>query len=282
MSLDTTISLLTSGALLSLYPILVRSINVDLLTHTLTRLITATIVCYPFTSLLIGDVVSHPINHIVSIVYVIHIWSSYLGFRNLDVGIALTLFYTYPMINVLIKNVLDKKNISRTIIYYFLISFMGVVLISHTHASTNQNILLGIIFMLLASITESIIYIFQKNGADKNPFNMLFGMCFTGSIILLIIWLFRKCECPSSKVSDPKTLFKLFVANMMLGVIGYLLRFYGISRVTTEWFSILSFMGIIFGYIYGWIFYRETITVPKLIGTLLILYSVYNVKLLGY
>jgi drug/metabolite transporter (DMT)-like permease len=80
----------------------------------------------------------------------------------------------------------------------------------------------------------------------------------------------------------PMTISKLVVANIAFGVIGYVLRFYSVSRLTTEWFSVLSFAGIIFGYLYGWIFYHETITWSKLIGTMLIVYSVYNVKELGY
>jgi drug/metabolite transporter (DMT)-like permease len=57
-----------------------------------------------------------------------------------------------------------------------------------------------------------------------------------------------------------------------------LLRFRSVHGISTDWFSILSFSGVIFGYIYGVIFYHERITWPKLIGTAMILLGVYGVK----
>lgn len=273
-----TSSLLIGEALLSLYPILVRNVPIDLLTHTMVRLITAAIVCYPITSVNLIGRLSY---HLVSVVYLIHIWSSYVGFRHLNVGVALTLFYTYPIINLLI----NTQSISSEIIYYFMVSFVGVTLIGMGVTQTNHGsstLLLGVTSILIAALTESLIYTFYKREVDHNPFNMLFGMCFAGSIILLVV---KGCmvgggySFPQS-ISNA-TIVQLMLANLILGVFGYLLRFYSIPETTTEWFSILSFAGIIFGYLYGWIFYRETITTPTIIGTLLIIYSAYRVKLLA-
>jgi drug/metabolite transporter (DMT)-like permease len=281
MSFVGTSSLLLGEGLLSLYPVLVRNIETDLLTHTLTRLITTVIVCYPFTTLLMTDFIGTLSVHIVSILYMIHIWSSYLGFLNLDVGTALTIFYIYPVINVVINSFL-AKSFDPSVLWWFFFSFLGVIFISlDGYSKLNKNVTLGIISVLIAAVTESLIYIFYKNKTDIGPFNMLFSMCFTGSIILAVVWFFsHQKQRPS--VNNPSLYSKLILANIILGVGGYLLRFYSVHLVTTEWFSILSYVGIIFGYLYGWIFYRETISWTKLIGTLMIFFAAYNVKSLGY
>jgi len=286
MYLYMSFSLVTGEALLSLYPVLVKSVRVDLLTHTMTRLLTTTIICYPFLSSSMGNVVSNLSTHIVSILYLIHIYVSYVGFRSLEIGVALTLFYTYPLINVLLSG-----KINWVVIAYILNSLLGVALITHNGMGDTHK-MLGIGAMALSAITESLIYTIYKLSEVRDPFDMLFGLGLTGSIILILIYLFKKnkqYETSTQNINStinksPKIsiIIKLIIANMLLGIGGYLLRFYSIHQLSTEWFSVLSFVGILFGYLYGWIFYSETINSSKIIGTSLIIYSMYKVKMMGF
>lgn len=280
----SSLSLLSGEALMSLYPILVKSVKTDLLTHMLVRLVTAVIICYPFITLTTGHIMGQLSYHIISILYVFHIYSSYVGFLNLDVGVALTLFYTYPLINVLIKECFVDRHINWTVIGYFLISFIGVLLITkNEHETSHLNWKLGVGAMILSALTESLIYTFYKTNMDTNPFNMLFIMCFTGVVILSLIYFYKKYTPTNDsdvKCDDERSniIIKLILANAFLGVGGYLLRFYSLPNITTEWFSILSFSGVIFGYLYGWSFFGESINLHKVIGTILIMLSVYQVR----
>lgn len=308
------LSLITGEGLLSFYPILTRSVNADIVTQTLVRLLTTSIACYPFMTLSLGSIVGQLSTHIVSLLYVFHILTSYLAFLNLDVGVALTLFYTYPIINVLLHQIFYTQ-IDLKIVSYFLLSFVGACMIAKDSANTTpttpatsatpttmpttgpRSLSLGLVTIILAALSESLIYMFYKDGnghTESNPFNMLFRMCFSGGIILLLIYWFRansKEEEVPTEINQQEgngghqlqwltqsPITQLILANLIIGVIGYLLRFYSIPRLSAELYSILSFSGIIFGYLYGWWFYKEQITPAKLIGTLLILLSVYKVK----
>lgn len=283
MSLIPSLSLLTGEALLSLYPVLIKSVDVGLLPQTLIRLITTSIVCYPFTSISAINVLTDLSHHIVSFIYVIHILASYVGFRDLDVGVAITLFYTYPIINVLINGLFITKIIDFHIIYYFLLSFLGVILISHDGSLLqSKHLIFGVIAMIISAISESLIYIFHKTNHDTNPYNMLFSLCLSGSILLGIYYLYEKITVTNTTKDNFGIFVKIATANIIFGVIGYILRFYSIHKITTEWFSILSFIGIIYGYLYGWVFYREKINTSKILGTLLIVFCAYRIKSYGY
>jgi drug/metabolite transporter (DMT)-like permease len=283
-----SIPLIAGEGLLSLYPVLIKSVPLDLTSHTLVRLITTTIACFPFTSVPISTFISQLSYHIVSILYVAHIYSSYLGFKNLEVGVALTLFYTYPIINVLIAG-----SFTYSLIVPFLASFLGVILISNTATQTDTAIQtqttsgsksLGIISIFIAAVTESLIYSIYKFDTynSSNPFDMLFGMCLTGSILLSIYYVYKSNLNKTEHKSPNYTgILKLVIINAIIGVGGYLLRFSSLFSLSTEWFSILSFSGIVFGYLYGWSFYGERLNWSKVIGTLLIIYGAYHVHSLG-
>lgn len=289
MSFIPTITLIVGEALMSFYPILVKNIKANIFYQTFLRLITTTIVCYPFISTTISHVVCQSSYHIISMLYLTHIFSSYLGFKNLEVGVALTLFYLYPLINVLIRNFLIKIS-QFYVIPYFFMSLVGVFIINRGDKVPQfPHSLVGVTAMIFSAVTESLIYTFYKSDEDQNPFNMLFSLCLTGSFILIMIFVYKWLTYakPTQSVVDSNfppihIILIIVICNIFFGVIGYLFRFYSMHQMTTEWFSILSFSGIIFGYLYGWFFYGEKINMFKLIGTLLIILSAYKVKSLGY
>lgn len=70
------------------------------------------------------------------------------------------------------------------------------------------------------------------------------------------------------------------VINLILGLFGYLLRYYAISNLNVKLYSSLSYFGILMAYVYGMIINKDIITVKKIIGSLLIiipnLYLLYN------
>ena len=68
-----------------------------------------------------------------------------------------------------------------------------------------------------------------------------------------------------------------FVLNGLIGALGYFLRFYSAYRLDAKTFSILSYFGIIMAYIYGILMNDEILTIYKVVGTLLIIFSKYLV-----
>lgn len=261
-----SLQLLAGESLLTLYPVLIKGFPTDLWTQTLARLLSASLLTYPW----ITTVTTHSW---ISLLYVCHIYASYLGFRNLEVGTAMTLFYLYPLFNVLFNHGLE------VVWWPYLISLLGVFLITSTanHLSTH-NWVVGLVGIMVASVTESVIYTLYKHSSETNPFNMLFGLSFVGTWVILGIWIVRHFTSttpispatPATPATNLHHFLILLVLNGILGVGGYLLRFNSLSVLSTEWYSILSFVGVIMSYVYGWWFFQESITWTKLLGTLLI------------
>jgi len=300
-SLIPTMSVMIGSTLLSMYPIMIKTIDASMFTHVIIRMLATVIIAYMFITIPVKEVLIDPSYHIISILYLFHIYASYVGFKNLNVGVSLTLFYTYPLINLLIKYFIidkhyenNKVNIDTDVLKYFIMAIIGVAVISYYSSfDGNQNgtnkdmtiskyaIGLGLLAIFLASISESIMYIFYKVGNHTNPFNMLFTLCFTGSIIMIILAMFNPFKTQLAQTTGPDFI-KLVLANIIIGVVGYALRFYSIPLISIEWYSILSFINIIFGYIFGWILLGEKVTKGHIAGTSLIVYAIYQIKKMGY
>jgi hypothetical protein len=61
--------------------------------------------------------------------------------------------------------------------------------------------------------------------------------------------------------------------NSLIGLVGYLLRFYAVSRLDTMVYAPLSYFGIVMSFVYGVFINGESIDLKKIVGAGLIIFS---------
>ena len=64
-----------------------------------------------------------------------------------------------------------------------------------------------------------------------------------------------------------------FLINGGIGLFGYLLRFFAVSRLDTVLYAVLSYFGIVMSFIYGILFNGETVSLKKIVGAFLIMFA---------
>lgn len=169
---------------------------------------------------------------------------------------------------------------------YFL-SFIGLIFFIFANntnvekSNNNRNFIYGFVMIIIAAITEALIYFLITNIKTNNSWNHLFIAYFLGSI-LSSIYIFQKYIYSNQQLNQNQTnqinlsMMGLgLLINGIIGSVGYWLRFYSVYRLEPGIYSILSFFGIIMAYFYGIVFGGETIDIYKIIGTLLIILSNY-------
>jgi drug/metabolite transporter (DMT)-like permease len=275
-------SVIFAESVSSLYPILIKTVDATLFSQVLVRMVTMSMVSSMFISKgLFMDVLTNPKFYGMSLFQIFHIFVSYKGFSILDAGTAMTIFYTYPLMNVVIKNMIDKEPFDNNIMGLLGLAFLGTFIISYPSLNLKNNknnkiFYVGLIAMLLSALTESLTYHFYKQENQLNPFDSLFSMYFIGSIIMLLFMKIKnKNKNDNNLNSDNIT--KLIMFNIFIGLVAFSAKFYGLPRISTEMYSVLSFIGIISAYVFGYYFLNEKITIYHVIGTLLIMFSINGV-----
>ena len=221
---------------------------------------------------------------LLSFYTLIHIIASYKGYELLDGGVANSILYIYPLIILYFNN-------KKYIIIYFLI-LVGLILLSLDHFikknkinSTKKDVQItyvkGFFCMLIAAITEALIYFSVLNIKTTNNWNHIFISYFFGLILVISFFIINiKIEHESLKenlVIDKKNLiFLLF--NIFAALFGYYLRFYSMDKINYKLYAILSYLGIFMTYFYSYMFNNEKLTYLNFIGSLIIILS--NVYLL--
>ena len=285
------ISKILSESLLSLYPIFVKYINISFGLQIWSRFITYFLISSLFIdwTFIFKNILSQSAI-LLSIITIVHVYVSYRGFQLLESGIAYIIFYTYPLMILLFA----KEKIS----YFYIFAIIGIILLANTGreplVSDNKNESYenkednnifskknitenfpyeGIIMMILAALTETIIYFLIRDIKTFNNWNHLF-ISYGLSTIILSIYFSR--ELVNIKYSTNISIS--LIINAVIGLFGYLLRFYAITRLETKTYSSLSYIGILMAYIYGNIINKDIITIQKIIGTIFILIP--NISLL--
>ncbi len=105
-SLPPTVAVLYSELVLSLYPILIKTVNTNIYTQILARFIAFPALALafgPFSDFLKtwGSLEGAFSGILFNILNIEHILASYTSFKKLPVGSAISLFYLYPIFNII-------------------------------------------------------------------------------------------------------------------------------------------------------------------------------------
>jgi drug/metabolite transporter (DMT)-like permease len=274
VAFNPTASILYSELVLSLYPVLIKSVNTNIFTQILARFI-----AFPALAIVFGSsqdfsaIWGNPYEAFVSILHNIlnlgHVGASYIAFKNLQVGTAISLFYLYPIFNIIAGSLLFGESISLISLFIITVAFIGVYLIATSHKSIEEDEAkkkhrIGVVMGILAAITETMIFIFVRSNTDAqaSPYYTVNHLYPAGLAMLAAYAIFNKNIVDTSGLNWTK----LLGFNAILGFTGYIARFYAIPKIPTIVFSLLSFFGVTFGYIWGVFFMGDKPTMKALIG----------------
>jgi drug/metabolite transporter (DMT)-like permease len=149
------------------------------------------------------------------------------------------------------------------------ITLFGVYLVSrdiqtdpiHKESFWNE----GILAAFVAALTEALIFLLVKKLKTPNNWNHLFLSYFLGAIAMSFYsW---------NSITISTTLSLSLLVNVVIGLFGYYLRFYAISRLDANIYAPLSYFGILMSYIYGILLNNDVITIEKITGTICIVFT---------
>jgi drug/metabolite transporter (DMT)-like permease len=121
----------------------------------------------------------------------------------------------------------------------------------------------GVIMISLAAFTEAMIYFIVRRLKTTNNWNHIFLSYFPGSL-LMTGFLFNQINFKNQNINLS------LILNGVIGLVGYLLRFFAISKLSPSVYAPLSYFGVIMAYVYGILINGEQITLMKVLGSLCI------------
>ena len=221
---------------------------------------------------------------ILGIITIVHVLSSYRGYELLKGGVANSIFYIYPIFILFFTHYEIK--------WQYLILLFGLYLLGKGNIqnelkekfNNKEKIFLndqiienypyeGVLSMIIASITEAMIYFYILKIKTNNHWNHIFISYFIGLILIVLFYYKNIKDIEINKNIAVTTLFYIFIL-----LIGYYLRFYAMNHLSTNYYAILSYVGILLTYFNSWLFLKEEVNIMNISGTFCIIFG--NILLL--
>jgi drug/metabolite transporter (DMT)-like permease len=259
-------SKLMSESLLSLYPVIVKNIAIPFEMQLWSRFFTYVLISIFFINIeyIKANMLSMD-GILLSTVTLAHVYTSYKGFILLESGMSYTLFYLYPIMILLMSGEPIHPIMALSLLgVYLLYSETGKETEKEKEKETEKDKLTGVIMISLAAFTEALIYFIVRRLKTTNNWNHIFLSYFPGSLLMTGL-LFNQINFANQSVAISLLL------NGAIGLVGYLLRFFAISRLSPSIYAPLSYFGVIMAYVYGILINGEQITLLKVIGSLCII-----------
>ena len=283
------LSKLASESLLSLYPIFVKKIGISSSLQLWTRLITYVSISIFFvnwsfikSSLFTLDSLT------LGLVNLSHVFFSYEGFRNLDSGVSFAIFNSYPLMILLLAGTMWHNS--------YLLVILGLAFFIYGNyaeksdikekkekketketkedeAKAKENFNYGLIMILLAALTEALIYFLVRRIKTTNNWNHVFISYFLGAVLMTAYSIYNYADI--SLGLDKARVGLAIIINGIIGTVGYFLRFFASYRLEPEVYAPLSYFGVVMSYVYGISFDNESLNWKKVLGTVSILASNY-------
>jgi drug/metabolite transporter (DMT)-like permease len=258
---------------LALYPILIKNVPTTLFTQVFSRFLTYTVlgIALAKPGELVTALGSSGIGSTVglSLMNLLHVGSSYYAFKELPAGVSMSLFYTYPIFNVIGGALFFGESVTAFDIALIILAFAGVVLVSMGNKSEDTKDPYnwkGLLAGLTAALTETLIYFSVKSVPTKTPFFSMIKLYSAGVAIL---------AAGSAATGTPidfrgSVWLPMILFNSLIGFIGYCLRFYAIPLVPTVIFSLLTFIGVVASFGWGYLFAGEVPSTLSAVGAAVI------------
>ncbi len=99
-------------------------------------------------------------------------------------GLAMVIFYTYPLFVILLAIVINKQQISKSYYLSFLLIILGIILLNISQELKFE--LSGILVGILSAFLYGAYLIISQNQLETNPIASTFSLCLGCAIICLI------------------------------------------------------------------------------------------------
>ncbi len=296
-----TAAVLYSEIILSLYPILTKLASTSIFTQTFVRLLV-----FPVLALAAGGTKetskawSTPQqagrSTALGAMTLLNIAASYRAFIDLPAGVAMSLFYTYPIWNILGVYFFFGEAIPVRLLPFFAIALVGTYLIATSgteayktqteeepHIPKSTRIIRGVAAGLIAALTETGFFLAVRGSDLGNPFASMQQFYPAGLAFMVLgavagfLW---KGSLPQLDLNWHNWK-PLIVFNALLGFTGFAAWVFSIPNLSTAVFSIMSFVGVIAAYLWGAVFAGEMPGQRAVIGSGVLMTAIAGIKLIS-
>ncbi len=201
------------------------------------------------------------------------------AFRVSTVAIGTVCYNTMPIFLIVFASIIFKEKLTLRSCICIICATIGVALMANVGGSEiNLNTALGCVYGVLGAVFYALIVTFNRKLNFIETYDKLvFQFLFSALIMMVYITFIERSSFAFSGNIDTKTfttgIFCVLLLSFFHTGICYIIYFNTISKLKADVVAILTYIDPVVALLLSYFVLRETMTLPQLIGAVIILLS---------
>ena len=193
------------------------------------------------------------------------------AYRFTTVAVATLCYYLQPTLLILVSPIFFKEKLTGKKLFYALIAFLGMVLVSGVLGGGDTGSLKGVAFGLAAAVLYTMAVVINKITLGVDPYEKTIIQLASAGIVLIPYILMT--EDISAVQLDTITIILVLIVGIIHTGLVYFFYFGSMERMSAQAVAVFSYIDPVVAVIASWAFLGEPLTVPVIIGAVLIIGS---------
>ena len=195
------------------------------------------------------------------------------AYRFTTVAVATLCYYLQPTLLILVSPIFFKEKLTGKKLFYALIAFLGMVLVSGVLGGGDTGSLKGVAFGLAAAVLYTMAVVINKITIGVDPYEKTIIQLASAGIVLIPYILMT--EDISAVQLDTITIILVLIVGIIHTGLVYFFYFGSMERMSAQAVAVFSYIDPVVAVIASWAFLGEPLTVPVIIGAVLIIGSAF-------
>lgn len=195
------------------------------------------------------------------------------AYRFTTVAVATLCYYLQPTLLILVSPIFFKEKLTGRKMFYALIAFLGMVLVSGVLGGGDTGSLRGVAFGLAAAVLYTMAVVINKITLEVDPYEKTIIQLASAGIVLIPYILMT--EDISAVQLDTITIILVLIVGIIHTGLVYFFYFGSMEHMSAQAVAVFSYIDPVVAVIASWAFLGEPLTVPVIIGAVLIIGSAF-------
>ena len=195
------------------------------------------------------------------------------AYRFTTVAVATLCYYLQPTLLILVSPIFFKEKLTGKKLFYALIAFLGMVLVSGVLGGGDTGSLKGVAFGLAAAVLYTMAVVINKITLGVDPYEKTIIQLASAGIVLIPYILMT--EDISAVQLDIITIILVLIVGIIHTGLVYFFYFGSMEHMSAQAVAVFSYIDPVVAVIASWAFLGEPLTVPVIIGAVLIIGSAF-------
>ena len=195
------------------------------------------------------------------------------AYRFTTVAVATLCYYLQPTLLILVSPIFFKEKLTGKKLFYALIACLGMVLVSGVLGGGDTGSLKGVAFGLAAAVLYTMAVVINKITLGVDPYEKTIIQLASAGIVLIPYILMT--EDISAVQLDTITIILVLIVGIIHTGLVYFFYFGSMEHMSAQAVAVFSYIDPVVAVIASWAFLGEPLTVPVIIGAVLIIGSAF-------